>query len=478
MLFYGHAVGWTGGAYGFAVLLAMALINRDLLGCARAWRILALGLGLCLALVEEPSALALAVLVVLAISFAACGEASVFDHALRWLQGLLLTGSQAIRRAFADLGALLTIPTQSREQTRLVGALKAWLLPIGGAAIFTALFAAANPVFDGWLVGIDLNAIVRLMPDAERVAFWGMSAAVIWVILRARLANVAGGRRSLVETFTAGVAPLQAETGRSPDVLAFLFSDAAIVRSMVVFNVMFAAQNAMDGAYLWGGKSLPAGFSFASYAHRGAYPLIVTAVLAAAFVLIAFRRSGEPSTSGQTEMGLARRLMFLWVGQNVLLVLSSIWRMVLYVEAYSLTYTRVAVMIWMGLVALGLVLIVIRFVGERGNLWLVNANSVALGTVLYVSSFVNFGGLIADYNVRHCRELTGHGVLLDIGYIGSIGPSAVPALRRYVKAIDPDPNWRAVRARSLLQAGEEQLVRRQSDWRGWTWRLHRIAGAS
>ena len=37
--------------------------------------------------------------------------------------------------------------------------------------------------------------------------------------------------------------------------------------------------------YLTGGRRLPRGISFVEYAHRGSYPLIATALLAAAFVL-------------------------------------------------------------------------------------------------------------------------------------------------------------------------------------------------
>ena len=49
----------------------------------------------------------------------------------------------------------------------------------------------------------------------------------------------------------------------------------------------------MDFVYLWGGKTLPDGMSYAEYAHRGAYPLIATALLAGAFVLVALRPGSE-----------------------------------------------------------------------------------------------------------------------------------------------------------------------------------------
>ena len=72
---------------------------------------------------------------------------------------------------------------------------------------------------------------------------------------------------------------------------------------------------------------------------------------------------------------LMRALVFLWVGQNVLLVVSSILRLDLYVETYLLTYWRVAAFIWMLIVAVGLILIVVRIVTYRSNAWLISANA-------------------------------------------------------------------------------------------------------
>ena len=131
-----------------------------------------------------------------------------------------------------------------------------------------------------------------------------------------------------------------------------LFGRAAILRSLIVFNAIFAVQTALDLTYLWGGTALPDGMSYAHYAHRGAYPLIVTALLAAAFVLAAMRKDGPAEGSVWIK-----RLVYLWTGQNVLLVVSSILRLWLYVEVYSLTELRIAAGIWMALVAVGLVLI-------------------------------------------------------------------------------------------------------------------------
>jgi Domain of unknown function (DUF4173) len=143
-----------------------------------------------------------------------------------------------------------------------------------------------------------------------------------------------------------------------------------------------------------GGVTLPDGMTYATYAHRGAYPLIVTALLAAGFVLVTMRPDSDMERSP-----LFRPLVFLFVGQNVLLVISSILRLDLYVQVYALSYWRVAAFIWMLLVAAGLVLIIARIALGRSNSWLTLMNFGALALALYICCFVNFPALIADYNV-------------------------------------------------------------------------------
>jgi hypothetical protein len=259
-----------------------------------------------------------------------------------------------------------------------------------------------------------------------------------------------------------------------------LFGKAAILRSLILFNVLFAVQTVMDIAYLWGGIALPEGMSYASYAHRGAYPLIVTALLAAAFVILATRPGSEAERSP-----LIRNLVFLWIGQNVLLVISSILRLDLYVEVYSLTYWRVAAFVWMLLVAAGLVLIVVRIITGRSNAWLVGMNLGSLALALYVCAFINFPSLIATYNVQHSKAATGTGIALDLNYLMGLGAHAIPAFDSYVALPGADldriqwwgnthvhlgQSWNG-RRNELAKAH----LNRMNDWRAWTYQGWRLA---
>jgi uncharacterized protein DUF4153 len=211
---------------------------------------------------------------------------------------------------------------------------------------------------------------------------------------------------------------------------------------------------------------LPDGMTYASYAHRGAYPLIVSALLAAAFVLVAMRPGSEAERSP-----LLRALVFLWVGQNVLLVLSAMLRLDLYVETYLLTYWRVAAFIWMLIVAAGLVLIVVRIVTYRSNAWLISANLAVLALTIYSCSFVNFAAVVADYNVAQDRNAASVALPLDVSYLLALGPQAIPAVDRYLAAQPPSPQSYVQLRRSGLAAAH---LRDAADWRASTFRRWRL----
>lgn len=154
--------------------------------------------------------------------------------------------------------------------------------------------------------------------------------------------------------------------------------------------------------------------------------------------------------------------------QNVLLVVSSIYRTNMYVEVYALTYWRVAAFIWMGLVAMGLCWIIVRSLLNKSNTWLINANVLTLLGVLYITSFLNIGGIIAEYNVTHSREISGKGVSLDVVYLKEIGSPAIPALKRYSRTIGGSFSSAAVFR--MIQS----LRRDMDDWRRWTYSEYRL----
>jgi hypothetical protein len=245
----------------------------------------------------------------------------------------------------------------------------------------------------------------------------------------------------------------------------------SVVSALALFNLLFAVENGLDLLFLWSGAPLPAGVTLADYAHRGAYPLVLTALLAGGFSLFLLRE-GSPTASRP----LIRRLVGAWIAQNVLLTASSVLRTVDYVEAYSLTRFRLAALLWMGLVMIGLLLIGWRMLRGKSAPWLINANALALAVVLGGAGVADLGAVTAWWNVRHAREMGGRGADLDVCYLQDLGaPALLPLLRVEQTGSDGVLRERAaVASRSILGV----LITRQRDWHSWTWRgARRLAAA-
>lgn len=328
-----------------------------------------------------------------------------------------------------------------------------WLLPLGMGLVFLLLFTVANPLIAMGLHNIDLSFLIDLF-DITRIGFWLLAAIGISAILRPRLIRKI--RHHITETPQVS----RQSTG--------FLDHTTLLRCLWVFNLLFAMQTTLDVLYLWGGAELPAGMSHAEYAHRGAYPLVATALLAAAFVLIAMRRGGPGDSSR-----LIRMLVISWILQNVMLCLSSLLRLDLYVQTYSLTGLRMAAGIWIGLVAVGLLFILLRIALRRSNEWLISMNVATLLTVLYLCAFVDFSGFIARFNVENSAEVSQLGTPLDLYYLNSLGPSAIPAIDIYVAKV-PGHDWRHEMAKRMRDRLATRFAMRSLDWRSWNYRDHRI----
>ncbi|MGJ4939170.1 DUF4173 domain-containing protein [Bradyrhizobium sp. HKCCYLS1011] len=339
----------------------------------------------------------------------------------------------------------------------LAGAILGWCVPLAFGLVFLALFAAANPLIERWLGTLRPDRVIADF-DRLRALFWLAMLSLIWPFIQLRW------RRKVVRPVDlAGPAEIPAQ-GPASTASTDLLGAVTVLRSLILFNLLFAVQSALDLVYLWGGVALPDGLTYASYAHRGAYALIVTALLAAAFVLIAIRPADE-----KRPPRLLRPLLYLWVGQNLLLVVSSMLRLKLYIDIYLLTYWRVAALVWMGLVAIGLILIVLRIRLNRSHRWLVRMNLLALAATLYVCALTNLNAIIAGYNVAHSQEAGGKGVVLDICYLASLGPQALPAIDRAIAFHLSDAHLSLRRAGLLeVQAGD------MASWRTWSFRSWRL----
>lgn len=323
---------------------------------------------------------------------------------------------------------------------------KAFILPLSIGLVFLFLLTSANPILERLLE--QFAALEFLSPkQIMRGLFWIITASLIWPYL------------NLCEKWLGPVAKAPAFTSAKSAWWGSIVNAESVRNSLVLFNVLFLVQTVMDIGVLTGGMSMPEGMTYARYAHRGAYPLVATALLAGVFA-IATHKMIKANRFQQ-------KLLYLWLGQNLFLVITAAYRLSLYVEAYTLTYLRVAAFIWMLLVFAGLILTIVQILQSKKIAWLVRSNLAVLAATLYLCCFVNFAYVITSYNIQNASTAN----RFDERYICELGEQALPL----ILAQEQKTGTRMCMGYHYGRPIFEPI----SDWREWgfrKWRLQAYLG--
>ncbi len=454
-LFYKKVLGWTAGLFVFVLASAVALFHVEAVTKLKGKGVFLLLIGLSAALMKDvnPIAYNLAIfgLIILLLNkphFNLQNDLLIFwNRIYRFV--LLLPG-----RLPKDVFQVLKLTGRGKKSVQFSQLMLLLFFPVILSGIFISLLAIANPIILSWLSkavsswDISFSSFGQAI---EHTFYWLSIALITWAFLRPKILKV----RDKINY------SLHFDDSWSEPKNVF-FNTKSLIISLSIFNLIFLVQTVLDLIYLWGGKALPSEFTYAEYAHRGAYPLIFTALIAGLFVMLVLKPNTERASNR-----LVRGLVYFWILQNILLVVSSIWRTGLYIETYMLTRMRVVALIWMFLVAIGLVFLLARVYLNKSNRWLVNVNAMSLLSVLYLSSFVNFNSFIADYNLKNCREFGGKGYYFDFYYVSNLGVAALPALAEFERKY-PAKSKEFYFYRNSKTELQRKLADSLKDWRSWT----------
>jgi hypothetical protein len=436
------------------ILLAAAQFKR---GWTRATLVAAaINVVALLAVALEPGPLNLSVMWFSLAGFALVQQGVLPSNILLLARTALRSLLNAPLGFIREMKIIRAIRNRGRLHPRLV-TLANVLLPLAAISIFGLLLMTANPLIESAVTqiswGNSLDFLLTWMPLATGIAFL-LSRAVL------------------------GIRPLKNEAGPEETVIwrAQYFMPVPVIITLLALNGMFLAENILDLEYIWSGSALPAGMNYAEYVHRGSYTLIATAILAGALVIFALQPGSRSEASAPV-----RWLVYLWTAQNVFLVASSAKRTLSYIDAYGMTLWRLSGLIWMGLVAAGLIFIAARVITRRSNPWLINVNLGTAFAVLLTCGLIDFRAIVANWNVsRALQQISPTSTIqtldLDTSYLRELGPSAIPALTHLIAAMPADGSiWTTSgelsrTARQLKGNLDARLRWTQMDWKTWTFR--------
>lgn len=171
-----------------------------------------------------------------------------------------------------------------------------------------------------------------------------------------------------------------------------------------------------------GNMKLPADLTWSEYARQGFFQLLFVCLINLALVLVclaAFR-----------ESRVLKAILTVISGMTYILIASSAYRMLLYIQNYYLTFLRVLVL-W------ALAVIAVLFAGVIVSVWKEKFPLFGWCSVVVLSAYLVFAFAkpeygIAAYNLSHVKEQTEEeNGYHDYGYLHSLSADAAPALVKY-----------------------------------------------
>jgi hypothetical protein len=347
----------------------------------------------------------------------------------------------ALVRDTVDLEAAKT------QAPKLLPFVRGLLIALPVLGVFGVLLESADVAFASAMErvwALDVWALLGSLPARAfgTLVATGVAAMVLGHALRRRSAGKELGEDE--------VAPARPKLGLTEALTLILAVDA-----------LFLVFAGFQVAYLFiGGAEYPApGYSYADYARRGFFELLVVSLLTLALVMALARwtRRESPLAQGAFRVGTS-----LMVALTLVIVASAVKRMVMYEDAFG--YTRLRVFTHVFMYALGAVLawraVTLWWRPER---FAIGAFVSALGAVLAVN-FINPDALIVRLNLERAQDADS----IDYSYLVGLSSDAVPELARGLKARAPAEVKAMLQPYARMQAEtswpEWNLARSRARW--------------
>lgn len=373
-----------------------------------------------------------------------------FTHPLLALLELSLRPAPLL---IAEAGRLTPDATRAR---RLIPVGRGLALALPVVSVFALLLMAADSVFASYvfqIVSLRLPIDPALPPRAAAVLFVG------WICaggMLAALYNQPQPREELASL------PAEGETQRLPAPARSLrllgCVEALTVLSAV--NLLFGGFLLVQGAYFFGGLDTLARtrMTYAEYARRGFFELLVVALLALGLVWTLALVTRRESFWQRRAFKLAGALLIALV---LGLLASAFQRMLLYEQAYGFTELRVythSFMLWLAVI---LLLFLAALLGERPRLFAFGSFVAAL-VYLATLNVANPDALIVQANITRYHA-SGK---LDAAYLAQLSPDATPELVAALEQLDP-ADQALLEAALSRQFAQLNTIAMQSGWPGW-----------
>ena len=324
---------------------------------------------------------------------------------------------------FVSQNKFLNLIFRSSFKGKNIGSLlwksRIFLIPIAIIGLFTIIYSASNPIFNDIISeGFDVvfNTFSFIFKDIEVLIVITFLIGIIisnYLIIRTR-------NQALVDDDLLSSEDLvrQKKGYNNSGILALKNEYKAAIFLFFTLNILLLILNCIDVYWVWFNFEWTGQF-LKQFVHEGTYLLIFSIIISIVLVLYFFRNNLNFYKNNKW----LKRLNYVWIAQNAILVISVGIRNFWYINYYSLAYKRIGVIIFLLATLYGLYTVLVKVKNRKSSFYLLSVNSTAIFVILIVSSLVNWDTVIAKYNFKHSDKS-----YLHLEYLVTLSDKSLPYL--------------------------------------------------
>lgn len=196
-----------------------------------------------------------------------------------------------------------------------------------------------------------------------------------------------------------------------------------ILTIIFLMDIVYLLFSVVQFSYLYGGGQniLPNGFTYAEYARRGFFELVLVTIINFSILLCCIKYMKKDNRRVDIVSKISLTLLVLFTGN---MLFSANFKMSLYETTYGYTYLRVFVHIF-------LLLLFILFIISLAALWIEKVPVAKLSIIAALSMYIilnymNVDAFIAKRNIERFYS-TGK---IDVYYLSSLSYDAMPEIKK------------------------------------------------
>ncbi len=284
--------------------------------------------------------------------------------------------------------------------------LKLTLLPILVVYVFYWIFKFANPIFDELSDSLFIKINDWFIDIFENVSFlqilftlWGFMI-MAWYFYKNKKDHVVHDEEKYSENIT--------RKRKKVFVNKFMYGKKGLkqllknefrigIMMIILVNILLLLINIIDISTLWFNFNYTEDTDLKQFVHEGTYLLILSILLSIGIMIFFFRKN----LNFYRNKKKLQIFSYIWIAQNIVLLISVIIRNLHYIEYFGLAYKRIGVFFFLIMVVYGLITLYMKIKDIKSTFWLfkINTWAVYIGFVLF--AIPDWDIIIAKHNLNH-----------------------------------------------------------------------------